>query len=289
MNVLVLVLLARPLQADAWAQLWTELELLRSGKVSPAEADMFRAHLGEALTEADGPRAELLRAALQSLSGRDASAVAMRLAAEHPGSFSAREQWFLADMLPPGLERARTVLAALEAPTTLTDWQVLLAWNVAVDEARALRLEESALPIQHELHERYQAPWSAEDLALTYKALDLREAADRVLARAIELEEAAGRRPAGLWEKRGINALGFGDEAKARDYLGMALALGSDDASLLLGRMELMAGRNEAARPAFRALILRSPPPDWAWRGWGMALLPSAFAAQTKTAPPPFE
>jgi hypothetical protein len=262
-------------QDDSWAQIWSELEALRSGKISAAEASVLRGHLGDTLVQhADAPRAELLGLALAALTGSDASAAAARLATLAPSPFTARESWFLADLLLPGPERARLVLAALESQDPLADWQVLLAWNVAVDEARALRFETTALPIQLGLHERYRAAWSAEDLALTYRFLGRGQDAQTLLERAIDTERAAGQRAAGLLEKRGIQALGDGDGAAARDYLGQALALGSDDAGLVLARMDLFAGRNEEARRGFQAHILGQPPPDWAWRGWGTALLP---------------
>jgi hypothetical protein len=273
-------------QGDAWAQLWTELETLRFGKISPGEANVFRAHLEEALRQGtEGPRAELLHASLEAVAGNDSRAVAARLAALEPNPFTPRELWLLADLLTPGPERARLVLAALAAPTTLSYWQVLLAWNVSVDESRALRLAETALPIQLALHERNQAPWSAEDLALTYRVLDQRGAADQVLAETIALEEAAGRRVPGLWQKRGLNALGFGDEPAARDYLGRALAQGSNEAGLVLARLDLAAGRTSTARRGFQALIITEPPLDWAWRGWGTTLLPSPFAAPVQRPP----
>ena len=278
------------LQADSWAQIWTELETLRGGKISAAEAGVLRDHLGEALHKgAEGPRADLLGAALEALAGRDATSAAKRMATLEPSPFSVRERWFLADLLPAGAERARVVLTALETPAPLADWQALLAWNTAVDEVRALRIEETALPIQLDLHERYDADWSAGDLALTYMALGQGDAAVGVLERAIERVRAGGGNLAALLERRGIQALGFGDETAARDYLGLALAMRSDDAGLLLSRLDLLAGRMEAARRGFQALVLGRPPPDWAWRGWGMALLPPAFAepATVNRFPPP--
>jgi hypothetical protein len=277
--ILVRLVCVAGCQADTWAQVWTELDTLRNGKTSAEEASLLRGHLGAALLEAaGGPRADLLRAALEGWSGRDVSSAAERLAALEPRPFSSRELWFLADLMPKGAEQARVVLAAMETPTPLADWQVLLAWNVAVDETRALRLEETALPIQLQLHERYQAAWSAEDLALTYKSLGRWRDADEVLARAIDKERAEGKHPAALWERRGILALGFGDGTAARDYLGLALAEGSDDAGLLLSRLDLIAAKTDDARRGYQALLLGRPPPDWAWRGWGMALLPSSFA-----------
>lgn len=278
-------------QADSsWAQIWTELETLRGGKASAAEASVLRGHLADALLQgATGPRADLLEATLEKLSGRDVTQAAERLAALEPRPYTGRELWFLADLMPPGPERGRVVFAALEPQVSLADWQVLLAWNVAVDEARALRLEESALLIQLRLHERFQADWSADDLALTLKSLGRWQAADDVLAGTIEREQARGGRPAALWERRGILALGFGDEAAARDYLGLALLQGSDDAGLLLARLDLLGGRTDNARQGFQALILGDPPPDWAWRGWGTTLLPAPFvqAATLNRLPPP--
>ncbi len=275
----LLAVLGTARQGDPWAQLWTELETLRAGSAPAAEAAVLREHLVAASREGpDDARVLLLRASLEALEGRDVRGLASHLAALDPSPFGPRERWFLADLMPPGRERADALLSALEAPTTLARWQVLLAWNVAVDEARALRHAETTLPIQRLLHERYLAEWSALDLTLTYKALGDHEAAERVLADTIAREETAGRRPSRLWESRGILALGFGDERKARDYLGKALALGSNDAGLLLSRLDLMQGRTDSARRGFRALILDDPPPDWAWRGWGTALLPPAFA-----------
>jgi tetratricopeptide (TPR) repeat protein len=274
--------LCAPRQVDPWAQIWTELETLRSGKTSSTEADLLRRHLEDALRRAaDGPRADLLDAGLKALSGRDVTAAAARLCARESGLFTTRELWLLADLSPNGPERARIVLTAMDAAGSLADWQVLLAWNVAVDEARALRLEETALPIQMRLHERYRAQWSAEDLALTYRFLGREKAAAQILEEAIRQERAAGRRPASLLEKRGIHALGFGDEAEARDYLGQALAEGAEDAGLLLARLDLLAGKTENARCGFQALLLKQPPADWAWRGWGAALLPEPFVPPT--------
>jgi hypothetical protein len=267
-------------QGDPWAQIWTELETLRAGGASTAEAGALAERLTLASREGpDDPRRDLLRAALESYAGRDVGARALRLSALRPDPFGARERWILADLLPTGPERAAAVLRALESPAPLARWQVFLAWNTALDAARALRYEEAALPIQEEMHRRYQADWSALDLCLSSRALGRWADARRVLEETIAREEAAGRRPAALWEHLGVLALGAGDDRAARDYLGRALAWGSPDAGLLLSRMDLDSGNVAAARRGFRALILDAPPPDWAWRGWGTALLPAAFAA----------
>ncbi|HEX6882568.1 MAG TPA: hypothetical protein VF530_04250 [Planctomycetota bacterium] len=275
-------------QSDAWAPVWADLETLRHGAPPALEAAAARARLEQALVAAeDGPHADLLRAALEAQDGREASALVQRLAAQRPTPFAGLACWILAELVPAGAERARLVREALQAPDALRRWQVLLAWNAALDEVRTLRLEDGALPIQIALHERFQDAATAHDLALTLRALGNGQAADRVLAEALRRESEAGRRDASLWEARGINALGFGDEALARDYLGRALAEGSQGAALLLSRLELAANRLAAARAGFRALILDSPPPDWAWRGWGMTLLPAAYAPARTRSPAP--
>jgi len=148
--------------------------------------------------------------------------------------------------------------------------------RVVANEARALRLEQGALPIQLVLQERYLAAWSAIDLAVTHSRLGNVAALDILLASAIQREEAEGRPTADLWSRWGLARLGFGDESTARDYLGRALARGSTDAALVLGLMDLRAGRLESARNGLRPLILSDPPAAWALRGWGVSLLPPA-------------
>jgi hypothetical protein len=113
---------------------------------------------------------------------------------------------------------------------------------------------------------------------MTYRLLGDQAKVEQILCAAMEQEQAAGRPTHELWNQRGIAAQGFGDDRAARDHLGRALALGSEDAGLVLARMDLVAGRRAAARVGFRAHILNQPPPDWAWRGWGTTLLPAAFA-----------
>ena len=275
----LVVLLAATSQGNAWDELWVELERLRTGELRAPEEQLIRGRLAQAAeAHTRDPRSELLRAGLEALAGRDVSAVALRLAELSPDPFTPREHWFLADSLPGGPERARVLLSALRATPALARWQLLLAWSVAVDEARALRLEEHARPIQTLLHERYQADWSAMDLAMTCRLLGDRACVDQVLIEAIAREAAAGRPTRELWSQLGIATWGFGDTRLARDYLGKALALGSDDAALVLSRIDLLEGRVEVARRGFRASILSVPPPDWAWRGWGMTLLPEAHA-----------
>ena len=264
---------------DSWSQVWSDLEVHRSQALGAPEAALVRSRLeAAAQAETSGPRLELLRVELEHLAGRDVRARAAALAELEPLPFTPRELWFLADSLPAGELRARLVLGALSGRAELLRWQVLLAWNAGVDEARALR-HRSALPIQEELHRRFPEDWSTIDLALTQRQLGLLRELSAVF------EEALARAPtAELWSNYAIATLGSGDERRARDYLGRALALGSDDASRVLGRLDLVQGRREAARATFRA-ILQAPPPDWAWRGWGTTLLPDAFAPPVTLSP----
>jgi tetratricopeptide (TPR) repeat protein len=268
-SALACLLLARQ---ESWAPVWSDLSALRSGSLAAEESSVTRARLERVAEEAAvGARRELLRLELDHLAGRDVRARAEVLATLSPSPFSPSELWFLVDAMPEGEPRARWVETALAGSQDLPRWQVLLAWNVGVDEARALR-HGSALPIQRRLHERYPETWSTVDLALTYRQLGLAEE-----LRAL-YEGALASGPTGeLWCNYAIATLGSGDERRARDYLGRALALGSEDAGRVLGRLDLVQGRLPAARATFRA-ILQAPPMDWAWRGWGTTLLPDPFS-----------
>lgn len=282
----LLVLVAATAQG-AWESVWSDLERLHTKGLDAHEAEVLRARLSEVAAEhARDPRGELLRGDLELLEGRPNPALGARLAALAPGTFTPQEHWFLADLLAPGPERARAVLAALDSPDVPTQHQLVLAWNVATDEARLLRFE-SALPIQQRLHDRCRADWSALDLTLTLRLLGEREAVEAVFEQQIAQDGGAGAPTADLWSQRGISAMGFGDERLARDYLGRALAMGSDDAGLVLSRLDWMAGRIDVARHGFRASILNTPPPDWAWRGWGLCLLPPAHAAPARKSSSP--
>ncbi len=277
--------LALTAAGEDWSATWQDLARLRAAD-APADAPALRAALTErARALADDPRGLLLGAELDLLAGHDVAEVASRLEALEPRPFRGVELWFLADVLRSPA-RAAVVLEALEDPAPLERWQLLLAWNTAVEEARELRLAGAAIDIQRELHRRYQADWSAIDLALSLRNLGDAQGADQTLAQTIERETGAGRPTAELWSQRGIAALGAGDEARGRDFLGRALASGSDDAGLVLGRLDLVAGRADAARRGFRPSILRTPPADWALRGWGLSLLPAPADAPALRRPP---
>lgn len=258
--------------------LWREVARIRSDALPASEAEGLRRQLAAAAEDlVPGPGTELLRTVLAGLGGADVEPAAIRLDALDPSPFSALESWFLVGVMPAGDRRTRRVLTLLEDPAPLARWQLVTCWNVAVDEARSLRLEQGALPIQARLHERYAADWSALDLALTLRRLGRREALEALFADVLAQAGRQGREVPEVWAQRGIAAAGFGDERRARDYLGKALSGGSDSAAVVLARMDLDAGRLESARAGFRASILHLPPPDWSWRGWGTTLLPGAF------------
>jgi hypothetical protein len=269
-------------QQDETQQFWMPfLEraqglLLSQQPLPPSERDVLREELRTALAARpeETPWSGLASAHLALLSGMDVEAVAERLGKLDPWPYPPGASWHAAICLPPGPRRVRAVTAGLQKAVDLERWELQLAWNTAVEEARSLRLREGALAIQRDLHRRSQAEWSALDLALTLRQLNEEKACDEVLAEAIDQARGAGRPTAELWAQRGIHTLGFGDDSRARDYLGRALAMGSRDASLMLARLDLVSGRRGAARAGFRASILGTSPGAWAQRGWGLSLLP---------------
>ncbi len=264
---------------DDWEATWNKLERLKSMTREDPAAMVSARELSETASAAEeDPRTWLLRAQLEKWAGRDPGMLAQRLSETSAQVFSVRESWLLAEVLPRGLPRVNALLRAMDQTPTLTQEALLFAWSVSVEEARDLRLAEGALPIQQRLHARYRAPWSAIDLAHTLSLLGRMAEADAILAEAIGQEEAARRPAADLWSQRGIIALGGGDGDRGRDYLGRALAQGSQDAALVLGRLDLAGGRLDAARKGFRPPILSGDDTGWSLRGWGQALLPEAHA-----------
>ena len=260
-----------------WPRTWDALGALEA-MVPGAPGSQERANeLAELARDAAGsPRGTLLRARLDAWAGQPHGPVARELAQVSLADLTPRETWLAAEILPGGPARVRAVLDAMQATPELARDELLLAWNISVEEARALRLTEGALPIQSALHERNQADWSAMDLGLTLARLGDREGLDATLGEAIARARAAGSPVADLWSVWGTATAGFGDTERAMDYLGRALAHGSSDAGLVLGLMDLEAGRLAAARRGFRPSILSEPPAAWALRGWGMTLLPEA-------------
>lgn len=173
--------------------------------------------------------------------------------------------------------RAREVRALLaERPGPLDEAALRVAWETGVAAARALGLED-AIAIQGALDERHPAPWSAMDLALTLGLAGRTDEADSVLERALERADRAAS--AELWSRRGLLWLGAGDERRARDGLGRALARGSGDAAVLLAWLDLERGLLREARAGFRPGLYDDPPGAWSLRGWGLCLLPPARPA----------
>lgn len=260
-------------EAGGWDAAWSDLARLKRLERGSSEAGALAARLFEVVREHRGePRGELLEAQLALWRGTDPRTAAT-LEMLPSRTFSGEESWLLVEVLPPGEKRVAALLRALATTESLSREELLLAWNTAVDEALALRLSGTR-SIQESLDARYRATWSAIDLALTYQRLGEGGRADAVLAEAIAREESLGRPTAELWSRRGIAAFGNGDDLDARHYLGRSLAQGFGDASVVLGLMDLLDGRLDAARMGFRASILSDPPAPWGLRGWGMTLLP---------------
>ena len=262
-----------------WASIWDRLAAAEALAADDPQRSSALETLGDLpQAEENGPRGRLLAAHVERLLGETFEFQLLPgEAAQWP--FDGRESWLAARVLGPSPQRASAAQRALEATHgPLTGPQATLAWEIGVEEARALRLE-TARVIQAALHERYLAAWSASDLALTQSKLSDYTAADALLAGQIDRERAAGRPTAGLWATRGILALGSGDEPSARDYLGLGRVRGSADAGLVLARLDLTRGRLPEARAGFRALLLDPNPSPWAPRGWGLALLPRRSGA----------
>jgi hypothetical protein len=278
-----------PVDVADWSEVWAALlrleELVAAGEVTgevtseePSEEhDALRARLAETAREQEAtPRGELLARHLARLTGKFPSTPPRFLeGAEWP--FRGRETWLAAEVIPPGPDRVRCVLRAIEEEAVDLDRRYLLcAWGTAVEEARALRLREGALPLQERLHAHFQAPWTARDLSLTHLLLGAQKEADALLAATIAQEGPRNPSVVELWSQRGIGALAVGDERRARDYFGWALGRGSTNAAVVLARIDLDAGRLHAARSGFRALLWDESPGAWALRGWGLSLLPSS-------------
>jgi hypothetical protein len=266
--------------AEGWNAVWDELARLKSLPETAPEYGALGARLARH-AEGESPRAGLLAAQLAALRGGSAPRPATT--GWEP---TEREHWLLVEVLPKA-ERGTHALAALQrsaGPATPLEREALLvAWNAGVDSARAQRFD-LALAIQSELHRRYRQVWSTIDLGVTLRLSGDYAGADRVFADQIELEGGAGRSTGELWNRRGINALGSGDGARGRDHLGRALAMGSDDAGVVLARLDLAAGRVASARAGFRALTLTDDPGPWALRGWGLSLLPARERPARRTA-----
>ena len=264
-------------QDAAWEGAWDGVDRLKTlDRETPAAQALVSELVSIARRRPEDPRAGLLAAQVGRWSPGDAGDILSVLETLPARELSVRECWLAAEVLPTGRVRTAVLLRALLGTSELTIDALNMAWRMAGEEALDLRLNQGARPIQVILDERYRAAWSAIDLSITPRTLGHGELADAILAEAIAQEEAAQRSTADLWSRRGVAAFGNGDEREARHYLGRALTRGSTDATLMLGLINLLAGRREAARMDFRTSILSDQPAAWALRGWGLTLLPEA-------------
>lgn len=274
--ILTLALLAGLLPAARdvdWADAWARLAGARAAVDSPERAETLADLEQLARAEATSARGALLGMQLGRLRGGDA---VLRLPAAATGAwpFEGAENWLAAEVLEDGPARVRAAQEAVNTGGgTISPERVRMAWEIAVAEARGLRLD-AARGLQAALHQRFLATWSAMDLALTETKLGAYERADAVLAEQILREAQAGQATGALWARRGLLTLGSGDELRARDYLGFGRARGSLDAGVVLARLDLDHGRLTEALAGFRALLIDDDPSPWARRGWGLALLP---------------
>ena len=275
----LLLTLALGLGSDEpdWEQIWLKLGRLQATEAGTEQAQSLFEELTSAESSApSGSRRALLGAHLHAWEGSTDALLAQQVS---PEGLNGHETWLLVEVLPTSPQRAQAVLQGLSLTPTLNREQLNLSWRTAADEAGALRLESGAKPIQRILHQRYAAAWSAIHLSLSLMRMGDLEGLNQVMGQIIAQEEAAGRSSAELWSQWGLAQLGAGNEQRARDYLGFALARGSSDAAIMLGRLDLQQGRIEPARANFRPSLLTERPSAWALRGWGATLLPRA---QTK-------
>jgi len=264
-------------QAEApdgdWDAAWDALA--RLGELTPGSAEAVQlrdALAGRARERARTPRGWLLGALLAGTPLEPGADDTPSPLGEGSWPFDARESWLLALATPSGSELgARAVEEALGgSDEALDERRLQRAWEAGVASAEALDLER-AIGIQRALHARHDEVWSATDLVLSLGRAGRFAEADALLSEA--LERHAGAAVAELWSRRGLLALGAGNERRGRDYLGRALGLGSADAAVLLARLDLADGRLDAARDGFRSLLLTSSSGAWARRGWGIAQL----------------
>lgn len=260
-----------------WPAIWREVAAISA--LAPADRtrpERLRTLAAQPAARDASARGALLRATLDRLAGRSA-VIAWDLSLTWP--YDREEAWLAAELLPAGPERERAVIAALgslsdaDVQPALGARQVELAFQVWITAADAFRFD-AALAIGRNLHARSRATWSAISLSLSLMRAGLPEEGDQILAAQIAAAAQSPADLAALWDQRGIAALGAGWERRARTDLGMALLNGSTDAAVVLARLDLAAGRIDAARLGFRGVLYENPQSDWARRGWGLSLLP---------------
>lgn len=183
--------------------------------------------------------------------------------------------------LEPGEERAQALIELLpRAPAERLRGCLVAAFEDFMAQSRAFRLDLSR-PLAEAMHGRAEATWSAMTLALIST-----RAGDSSRAQGV-LREQLRRTPEGvehyeLLERLGLARLGAGDSTGALAPLGAAFARGSANAGVMLGRLELRAGRSGRARSIFRSLLDEEPPQSWALRGWGLSMVPPRITAAAR-------
>ena len=258
-----------------WSAVWDAVESLAESSI---EVEAVRAALP---TDAPDPRRRaLFEAALPDSDEESRARLARAIHAIPPGTdwpLSERESWLAARSLPAGPARGRAVLHGLDLTarggTVLDGSRLRLAYEAGVEAAEDQRLGEAVL-IQRPLHALAQAEWSAMNLALSLRRVGDYDGADAVLERQLERPNGSAE----LLSQRGLNALAAGRRNRARDWLVQALARGSSDAAVILGRVDLAAGRYEACRRALRPWVESESPGAWAVRGWALSLVETPLA-----------
>jgi len=248
---------------------WDDLERLVFEAPPEAERSELRARAWEGTEGLEGPERALAEEVLIHLEG-GAPELAVDL---EPWPFDARRSWLAAVVLPEGPVRAHAVATAVAAldparAPELSGARLGVAWEAWLAASLDLRFDD-ALAIGRPVHADQRADWSAQSLALGLARAGLTDEADRILTE--QMPRTSAR--AALWTQKGIALWGAGRDVPGRRALGIAMLLGSVDASTVVARLDLAAGRLPAARAGFRAALASGEPGPWARRGWGLSQL----------------
>ncbi len=180
------------------------------------------------------------------------------------------------DTLQPDLDRAaklrdRMALAISLQSEDLSPSQLGLAFRAARSAALWLEFDGpgGAIALQHLLHQKNGADWTAVNLALSLERVGDFDGAAAVL------EEQTWRGAASplIMTRQGLGLIARGRMRAGRARLSIAMARGSDDAEITLARLDLSSGRRVEALKGFSAVLSRSDAGAWSRRGYGMALL----------------
>lgn len=207
------------------------------------------------------------------------------------------------------LSRDDAALASeLEAATAQEYGAVLEEVSATFDGHSQAHRYESALFLAHAMYadasrrgEAYLRTrvWAASMLGLVQTRAGLHDGAELVVSAEIEFlrsevarltatlasaekdsadlrawRSALHRDLVGLYDRRALARLGAGHIEAARSDLGAALAGGSRDAALVLGRLALREGQQARARRLLGSLLHEDQGEAWARRGWGLTMLP---------------